>query len=171
MGVRALGSGGAAVALALLLAPGAAADGLTVVQANVGNSNVPGCQDQAFKLCQVPVEGRAGAALRGLRPDLVGLEQVLPPELCLRAPSANADNLCSGPLDPPSQVSRLLGGSPSQACDGRSHSDCLVLGSGALSLDRLATRPVQPGCSDAGLTLNTGAIRLRGWPISVALAH
>src|SRR3954453_16726173 len=171
MGVRALGSGGAAGALPLLLAPGAAADGLTVVQANVGNSNVPGCQDQAFKLCQVPVERRTGAALRGLRPDLVGLEQLLPPELCLRAPSANPDNLCSGPLDPPSQISRLLGGSPSQACDGRSHSDCLALGSGALGLERLGTRPVQPGCSDPGLTLSTGTVRLRGLPISGGIVH
>jgi hypothetical protein len=171
MGVRALGASGAAVALALVLAPAAAADGLTVAQANIGNSNAPGCQAQAFKLCQVPVERRAGAALRSLHPDLVGFQQVLPPELCLRAPSESPDNLCSGPLDPPSQISRLLGGSPSQACDSRSHSDCLALGSGALGLERLATRPVQRGCSDPGLTLSTGTVRLRGWPISVGVAH
>ena len=122
MGVRALALGGAVLALAFALVPSATADELTVVQADVGNANVPGCQDQGFKLCQGPVERRAGTALRGLRADLVGLEQVLPPELCLRAPSANPDNLCSGPLDPPSQISRLLGGTASQACDSRSRS-------------------------------------------------
>jgi hypothetical protein len=51
------------------------------------------------------------------------------------------------------------------------HSDCLAVASGALQLERLATRPVQPGCSDRGLTLSTGTVRLRGWPISVAMAH
>jgi hypothetical protein len=171
MGVRGLALGGAALALALALVPAAAADDFTAVQANVGNANVPGCQGQVFKLCQVPVERRAGGALRALRADLVGFEQVLPPELCLRSPSANPDNLCSGPLDPPSQVSRLLGGSPAQACASRSHSDCLALASSALRLERLATRPTQPGCSDSGLTLSTGTVRLRGWPITVALVR
>jgi hypothetical protein len=171
MGVRALGWGAAALALALVLAPAAAADGFTVVQANVGNANVPGCQDQGFKLCQTPVEGRAGAALRGMGADVVGLEQVLPPELCLASPSINPDNLCSGPLDPPSQVGRLLGGSGAHACDGRSHSDCLAVVKAALGLERMSTRPSQAGCTDASSTLSTATLRLRGWPISVALVR
>ena len=168
MGVRALALGGAA--LVLVLAPAASADELTVVQESGQRqcARLPGPGLQAL-----PGAGgeAAGTALRGLRADLVGFEQVLPPELCLRAPSANPDNLCSGPLDPPSQVSRLLGGTPSQACDSRSHSDCLALASGALRLERLATRPAQPGCSDSGVTLSTGTVRLRGWPITVALVR
>src|SRR3954471_9049064 len=84
MGVRALG--GAAVALGLFLAPAAAADDFTVVQANVGNLNVPGCQDQVFRLCQRPVERRVTQALHAIRPDLAALEEVLPPEVCVRAP-------------------------------------------------------------------------------------
>lgn len=170
MGVRALAVCGAA--LVLCLAPAAAvADDLTAVQANVGNINAPGCQDQAFRLCQRPVERRAGAALRGLGADIVGFEEILPPELCLRAPSSNPSNLCSDALDPPSQVSRLLGGSPDQACDSRVHWDCLATLGRSLRIDRLATRPVQPGCEDRGSTLSTGTARLRGWPVTVAVAH
>jgi hypothetical protein len=35
----------------------------------------------------------------------------------------------------------------------------------------MVTRPVQPGCGDTGFTLNTATARLRGWPITVAVAH
>jgi len=68
----------------------------------VGNVNVSGCRDQFFKLRLRPVEERGAAALRSLSPDLVGFQEILPAALCERAPSTNAKNLCSGPLDPPS---------------------------------------------------------------------
>ena len=144
-----------------------AAVALTVVLANIGNVNVPGCNDQVFKLCQRPVEERATVALRALDPDITGLIEVLPPDLCTRAPSTNPDNLCSGPLEPPSQVERLLGPGIRWACDDRYGWDCLAAGT-AVSL---ATRPVPASCTDDGFTTNIGTVSVRGWPVTVTVAH
>ena len=144
---------------------------LTVVLANVGNVNVPGCQDQVFKLCQRPVEERAAGELRKLAPDLTGLIEILPPSVCERAPSSNPDNLCSAPLEPPSQVRRLLGDGLTEACDARYGWDCLAAHSSLRFGGRLVTRPVVEGCEDDGFTLNTATVRVRGWPVAVAVAH
>jgi endonuclease/exonuclease/phosphatase family metal-dependent hydrolase len=160
-----------AVVLLLALAPAAGARELAVVQTNVGNVNVPGCNEQVFKLCLRPVEERASDALKALRPDLVGFEEILPPDLCARAPSANPYNLCSRPLSPPSQVERLLGAGHAHDCDQRFGWDCLAVKRRRLRLTPLATRPVQPACEDNGFTLNTATVRLRGWPITAAVAH
>lgn len=142
---------------------------LHVVQSNVGNINVPGCGEQVYKLCLRPVEERAAGELRAFRPDLVAFQEILPPDLCERAPSTNPNNLCSAPLDPPSQVARLLGEGYAEACDDRFGWDCLAMrGARRIALD---TRPVQSECNDTGFTLATGTIRVRGWPIAVGNAH
>ena len=169
--MRRLIAAGAVAALALALAPAARAEKLAVVQANVGNVNVPGCADQVFKLCLRPVEERATEALKALRPDLVGFQEILPPELCTQAPSTNPYNLCSAPLTPPSQVERLLGPGYAHDCDQRFGWDCLAVEMPRLRLTQLSTRPVQPLCEDTGFTLSTATIRLRGWPIAAAVAH
>ncbi len=146
---------------------------ITVVLANVGNVNVPGCADQVYKLCQRPVEARAAAAFGALRPDLAGLIEVLPPSLCERAPSGVPSNLCSSPLEPASQVVRLLGDDVAEGCDERFGWDCIgVRRGGPVTLTgALRTRPVLEACSDDGFTVSTGTVRFRGWPIAVAVAH
>jgi len=146
---------------------------ITVVLANVGNVNVPACQDQVFKLCQRPVEARATEAFAALRPDVTGLIEVLPADLCARAPSTMPSNLCSGLPDPPSQVARLLGADVDEACDARFGWDCVAVRRGGMvGLDGpLETRPVLDACSDTGFTLSTGTLRVRGWPVAVAVAH
>lgn len=150
---------------------GPAAVALTVVLANLGNVNVPGCSEQAYKLCQRPVEERATEALRALRPDLAALVEVLPADLCRRAPSTNPDNLCSRPLEPASQVQRLLGRRVRWACDRRYGWDCLAV-SQRVALERpLDTRPVPPSCEDDGFTVSVGTARVHGWPVTVAVAH
>lgn len=146
---------------------------ITVVLANVGNVNVPACQDQVFKLCQRPVEARAAEAFAALRPDVTGLIEVLPDDLCGRAPSNVPTNVCSGLPDPPSQVARLLGGDVGEACDTRFGWDCVgVRAGGPMRLEgALTTRPLLDACSDSGFTLSTGTLRFRGWPVAVAVAH
>ena len=156
---------------AAALPTGARAEELLVVQANVGNVNVSACLSQVFKLCQRPVERRATAAFAELRPDLVAFQEILPPDLCQRAPSSNPNNLCSGPLDPPSQVVRLLGPGYAQRCDNRFGWDCLALRSDRAALGRVFTRPVLEACSDTGFTLNVGYLRIRGWPVTITDAH
>lgn len=161
-------------ALAVLVAavPAATARELVVVQANVGNVNVPGCGQHVFKLCQRPVEERAAEALRALDPDVVAFEEILPPELCEQTPSLNPYNLCSAPLEPPSQVVRLLGPGYDVACDSRYGWDCLAVrqGVGAIGAD-WETRPVLEGCEDDGFTLSAGTVELAGSPVAVAVAH
>ena len=162
-----------AVITALAAPTGASAQGgeLRVVQANVGNSNVLGCNDQVFKLCLRPVEQRGADALRDLRPDLVSFQEILPPDLCARAPSPNPYNLCSAPFTVPSQVTRLLGAGFEQRCDDRFGWDCVAARRSVLSLDAHSTRPVISGCEDRGFTLNVGTVRVAGWPIAVTNAH
>lgn len=166
-----------AVLVAALAPAGAAAASppreLRVVLANVGNVNVPGCADQVFKLCLRPVEARAAAALRALRPDVSGLIEVLPADLCDRAPSSNPANLCAGARPgPASQVARLLGDDHAQACDDRFGWDCVaVRPRGGVELAGWSTRPAVDACADAGFTLAHGTVRLGGWPVAVALAH
>ena len=145
---------------------------LTVVLANIGNVNVPACNDQAFKLCQRPVEQRAAQAFQALRPDVTALIEVLPPDLCQRAPSANPANLCSGPLDPPSQVDRIFGGARPQHCDDRYGWDCLTVDPARVRLAPVFdTRPSPASCDDDGFTVNVGRVRVRGWPVTVTVAH
>ena len=159
------------VLFAAALPAAAAAQGreIRVVQANVGNSNVPGCQDQVFKLCLRPVEQRATDALRALRPDVVSFQEILPPDVC--TPSPNPYNLCSAPLEPASQVTRLLGSAYAQQCDDRFGWDCLAVLTGGVALGPMATRAVLPECEDTGFTLNHGTLRVAGWPIAVTNAH
>ena len=162
----------AAVALALLALPaGAGARELVVVQANVGNVNVSGCGDQVYKLCLKPVERRGAQALRAIDPDVVAFEEILPPKLCQTAPSTNPQNLCSGPLEPPSQVQRLLGDGHAFECDARFGWDCLAVRAGVGDLVGFETRPVQPACEDTGFTMSLATMRMRGWPITVTVAH
>ena len=159
-------------ALLACAAPAAAAShDLVVVQANVGNINVSGCNDQVFKLCLRPVEARAQKAFAGLKADLVAFEEILPPDLCQRAPSSNPNNLCSGKLDPPSQVQRILGDGYGFRCDNRFGWDCLAVRRATAALGRVATRPVLPSCTDTGFTLNAGYMRIAGWPVTITAAH
>jgi endonuclease/exonuclease/phosphatase family metal-dependent hydrolase len=144
---------------------------LRVVQANVGNSNVLGCNDQVFKLCLRPVEERGAAALRALDPDLVTFQEILPAAICAQAPSPNPFNLCSGPLEPPSQVVRLLGDGYAETCDDRFGWDCVAARRGRVALGPVATLPVLDVCADRGFTVNVGTVRVGGWPIAVTNAH
>ena len=73
-------------------------------------------------------------------------------------------------LEPPSQVERLLGDGVRSACDARYGWDCLAVRRG-LRLSSFATRPVLPECADDGFTSSVGVVRLRGWPVTVAVAH
>jgi endonuclease/exonuclease/phosphatase family metal-dependent hydrolase len=156
---------------ALAGAPAAEARVITVVQANVGNVNVPACNDQVFKLCLREVERRAGVVLRALRPDVVAFQEILPPALCAQRPSPNSANLCSGPLSPASQVQRLLGAGYAHGCDDRFGWDCIAVASRAGSLGRVHTRPVLSQCADRGFTLPLATVRVDGWPVTVTAAH
>lgn len=140
------------VLLTLLLATAttATARTFTVVQANVGNINAA-CSAQKYKLCQAPVEARATKALRALKADVVGFEELLPDRR---------------------QAAKLLGPGFRVSCDARYGWDCLAVrrASGLKVAKRLRTRPAPSGC-DNGFTASTGRLAYRGTPVAVVLAH
>ena len=127
-----------------------AATALTVVTANVGNIN-GACAEAKFKLCQPAVEARAAEALQAIRPDVVGLIEILPDG---------------------GQVRRLLGPGYAISCDTRFGWDCLAVrkASGVKVVKPLRTRKPVAGC-DAGFTLNRATLRYRKRTIAVGLAH
>ncbi len=147
----------AAVVLLLACAGPAAAAGsprpkpLTVVQANVGNIN-GACADARFKLCQPAVEARAKTALRRIRPDVAGFEELLPPGR--------------------TQATRLLGKGYAISCDRRYGWDCVAVrkASGVRLARPLSSLPVVRDCDD-GFTVNTGRVRYAGRTIAFGLAH
>lgn len=159
--------------LFLAIAATAQARTLVVVQANVGNINVGACSNQAFKLCQRPVEHRAAKALRALKPDVVAFEEILPEKRCISDPSTVASNICSSPRRPTSQVTRLLGRGYTVSCDSRFGWECLAVrkASGARLVGKLHTRRVLGTCSDRGFTLNRGTLKVGKVRVAVSVAH
>ncbi len=127
-----------------------AATALTIVSANVGNIN-GACADAKFKLCQPAVEARAADAIQAIRPDVIGLIEVLPDGR---------------------QAERLVGAGYAISCDERFGWDCLAVrkGSGVRVVKRLQTRRALGDC-DPGFTLNTGVLRYRHKRIALVLAH
>jgi hypothetical protein len=144
---------------------------IVAVQANVGNINIGGCRVQVYKLCLRPVERRAAAALRALHPDVVGFEEILPPATCREHPATAPTNLCSGPLRPRSQVTRLLGRGYRASCSTRFGYECLAVRRGAgLRVTRLRTLPRLGDC-DAGFTVDRATLRMQGRRVALLVAH
>ncbi len=140
----------ALLAAGLALPAGADAKRLLVVQANVGNINAA-CAPARYKLCQPPVAARAARALRNLRPDVVGFEELRPDRR---------------------QARRLLGPGYAVACDARYGWDCLAVrrAAGVRLVGGLRTRPAPAGCDD-GFTTNRAILRVAGRRVAVALGH
>lgn len=159
--------------LVLVLAASAQAKSLVVVQANVGNINVGACSNQAFKLCQRAVERRAAKALRALKPDVAGFEEVLPEKRCVSDPSTVSTNICSSPRKPASQVTRLLGRGYTVSCDSRFGWECVAVrkAAGAKLEGRLRTRRVLGSCKDRGFTLNRGTLKVGKKTVALSVAH
>jgi endonuclease/exonuclease/phosphatase family metal-dependent hydrolase len=99
-----------------------------LLQANVGNVS-PDCAGYKFKLCSVRVEVRIRAAIRAYRPDIVALQELVPPERCAGAIENNADRVCHPAHlhEEPLQARRLVGPDYTIACDARQHFDCIAV--------------------------------------------
>lgn len=139
--------------LTVFLVTATSAEGRTfkVVQTNVGNINAAGCAAEKYKLCQAPVEARATKALRALKADVVGFQELLPDR---------------------KQAAKLLGKGFRVSCDARYGWDCLAVrrSSGLKLVKAIRTRPVFGDCDD-GFTTNTGRLSYKKTKIAVILAH
>jgi hypothetical protein len=106
------------------------------LSANVGNTS-PLCWPYVVKLCRRDVEQRLARKIQALRPDVVALQEVLPPWLCRRFRLKMPGGACSG-LDERPQVQRLLGDDYSIVCDGRNQYECIAVHTGAGSIEGVA---------------------------------
>jgi len=157
---------------------------LRFLQANVGNINVAGCNDEVVKLCLAPVEDRTRASIARLRPEIMAIQETLPDQVCSEVPAsspslANTANLCApGTRRGGNQVDRLL---PPQTYDTRCNSvltsatypppwDCLAVDRSRGSIVSYATLPAVVGC-DNGFTVNIARVRIDGRDMQVTSAH
>ena len=151
---------------------------ITAVLANVGNVS-PHCERHWNKLCLRAVEDRVAASLALIDPDVVALIELLPPELCGRAPTISPFQVCSGPQDPP-QVMRLLAHDDYDVvCGDRFAWDCLAVRSsigtiagcpGGYCGGTAPTLPAIAGCRH-GFQNVLVDVELRGVPLTVGVAH
>jgi len=95
----------------------------TVMTVNVGNSNLQ-CYGYSWKLCKKDVEQRLARNLQKIKPDIIAIQEVLPPWQCENREETNPRKVCSSPQDTP-QVRRLFGDDYSIVCDANYQYECI----------------------------------------------
>ena len=154
-----------------------AAEGFTVLSANVGNAD-PFCLPYVVKLCRRDVEARLAANIRVLRPDVVALQEVLPDWLCEKYPLAAPGSVCAGAHTEP-QVRRLLGPEYTIVCESRNAFECLAVRveageiegcppGGLCETDRIDVHA--PGCR-WNVSIMAATVRIRGRTFDLVNAH
>ncbi len=97
----------------------------SVMTANVGNGDLA-CKTYNWKLCRVEIEEKLAAHLEEIKPDIIGLQEVLPTWLCDAQQETNLQKVCAFKQDVP-QVRRLLGDEYTIVCEPRSQYDCVAV--------------------------------------------
>lgn len=97
----------------------------SVMTANVGNSDL-GCFRYNWKLCRKDVETRLAANIQTIQPDIITLQEVLPPWLCEETAENDPDKVCFDAQEVP-QARRLLGPDYSIVCDQRLQYECIAV--------------------------------------------
>lgn len=137
---------------------------LTVLTVNVGNT-APWCWPYVVKLCRKDVETRIAQNLQALRPELVAIQEVLPPWLCEKYRLALPGSVCGGSNDIP-QVRRLLGPDYTIVCETRNAFECIAVRTDAgkiLGCDRGAL------CETDRMDRQTASSQLKGCRGSVSI--
>ncbi len=96
---------------------------------NVGNTS-PLCWPYFVKLCRRAVETRIARNLQALHPDLVGIQETLPPWMCENRRLTLPGSVCAGSPDHP-QVRRLVGPDYTIICERRNAFECIAVRTGA----------------------------------------
>jgi endonuclease/exonuclease/phosphatase family metal-dependent hydrolase len=95
-----------------------------VLSANIGNP-VTDDPHYALRLGFQSYEDYIGNNIRQLRPDIVFLQEVLPPTQCATFKEKDAQRTCFQATNRPEPVRRLLGTDYSIVCDARQHVECI----------------------------------------------
>jgi len=93
-----------------------------VMTVNVGNSDWD-CTPYKWKLCKKVVEQKLTEHLQIIKPDLITLQELLPPRLCQNANETDSHKVCYDPQSIP-QVRRLLGPEYTIVCEPHSQYEC-----------------------------------------------
>ncbi|MSP72791.1 MAG: hypothetical protein EXR76_11610 [Myxococcales bacterium] len=104
---------------------------LTIMTLNVGTRLLAPDPDDVNsvhylrRVANAEYEDFIGARVRAMEPDLVALQEVLPPESCSSFIEEDPARTCFEADRRPDAVSRLLGPSYAVVCDGRKRTSCL----------------------------------------------
>jgi endonuclease/exonuclease/phosphatase family metal-dependent hydrolase len=138
----------------------------TVLSANIGNSDWQ-CTPYKWKLCKKIVEARLAQNIQTIKPDLVNLQEVLPPWRCESSPTTDPAQVCSEPQTV-HQSRRVLGNDYTIVCDPRSGYECIAVRKDAGAVDgcplgelcfTARTAPVETDC-DPGFSIIAVTVRL-----------
>ncbi len=152
--------------------------GFSLLSANVGNT-APWCWPYMVKLCRRDVEERLARNIQALCPDLVAIQEVLPPWLCRKWRLALPGSVCAGDNEVP-QVRRLVGPDYSIACDGRNQFECIavhtsagriegVKAGGLTITDRIDSDGAE-GCRRS-VSIVAATVQIKGRTFDVVNAH
>ena len=150
----------------------------SLLSVNVGNT-APWCWPYVVKLCRRDIEERLGRNIQALRPDLIAIQEVLPPWLCQKWRFALPGSVCAGDNEVP-QVRRLVGPSYSIVCDGRNQFECIAVHTdagqiegvepGGLAItDRIDSDGVE-GCRRS-VSIMAATVQIKGRTFDVVNAH
>ena len=155
---------------------------ITVMTANVGNSDFD-CREHYFwGLCFNDVEERLTRGIARIRPDVITMQEITDPAQCEGWHEADPDKVCYDyeSRQPFRQVRRLLGPNYTIACESRNRWDCTAVHVEAGYIegcplgghcDDVSTSDVPlPDC-DAGFTVSAVTAVLNGVPIRVINGH
>jgi endonuclease/exonuclease/phosphatase family metal-dependent hydrolase len=120
-----------AVAAGVLVASGCASEDISpdavpvsVLDYNIGNPNADD-EHYPLRLKDQAYEDHLGQELRALAPDVVFLQEVLPPTHCATFTETDAAYTCYDAANRESPIRRLLGDDYSIVCDARQHVECI----------------------------------------------
>ena len=150
----------------------------SMLSANVGNTS-PLCWPYVVKLCRRDVEERLSRNIQALHPDLVAIQEVLPPWLCRKWRFAVPGSACSGDDEAP-QIRRLVGPEYSIVCDGRNQFECIAVhmsagriegveAGGMAITDRIDSEGVK-GCRRS-VSIMAATVEIKGQTLDVVNAH
>ena len=150
---------------------------LTVLTVNVGNTS-PLCWPYFVKLCRKAVETRIARNLQALRPDVVAIQETLPPWMCENRRLTLPGSVCAGSSDVP-QVRRLLGPDYTIVCETRNAFECIAVRTGAGEIlgcepgalcdtDRFERQPED--CRHS-VSIMAATVRVKGRTFDVVNAH
>jgi endonuclease/exonuclease/phosphatase family metal-dependent hydrolase len=150
----------------------------SLLSVNVGNT-APWCWPYVVKLCRRDVEERLARNIQALRPDLIAIQEVLPPWLCQKWRLAVPGSVCAGDNEV-AQIRRLVGHDYSIVCDGRNQFECIAVHTsagrieavepgGLVITDRIDSDGVE-GCRRS-VSIMAATVQIKGRTFDVVNAH